>query len=68
MITKSAKKPVDEGHERPSHACGSGSALPGVCARHLPILRDCEGHHERRTPRSMLSMNFEEEVLVLEAA
>ena len=53
MITKSAKKPVDEGHERPSHACGSGSALPGVCARHLPILRDCEGlpARGRRNPR-----------------
>ena len=45
-----------------------GGVNPHSGARHLPILRDCEGHHERRTPRSMLSTSFEEEVLVLEAA
>ena len=68
MITKSAKKPVDEGHERPSHACGSGSALPGVCARHLPILRDCEGHLERRTASVVLQAKSEQDELVFDAA
>ena len=43
MITKSEKKTVHKGHERPSHVCGSGPALPGFRARGLPILRDRGG-------------------------
>ena len=41
--TKSPNKSVHEGHERPSHACGTGPALPAVCSRRLPILRDRGG-------------------------
>ena len=48
MNVKSPKKSVHEGHERPSHACGSGPALPGSCARGLPILRDRRGHLEQQ--------------------
>ena len=51
MITKSAKKSVHEGHERPSHVCGSGPALPAVSPRRLPILRDRRGHADERVPR-----------------
>ena len=44
MNIKSPKKSVHEGHERPSHACGSGPALPAVSPRRQPILRDRRGH------------------------
>ena len=51
MNTKSPKKSVHKGHERPSHACGSGPALPAVSPRRLPILRDRRGHAVERVPR-----------------
>ena len=68
MIAKSEQKSVDEGHERPSHACGSGPTLPGFCACRLPILRDCAGHLERRTASVVLQAKSVQDELVFEAA
>ena len=51
MNIKSPKKSVHEGHERPSHVCASGPALPAVSPRRLPILRDRRGHADERVPR-----------------
>ena len=68
MIAKSEQKSVDEGHERPSHACGSGPTLPGFCACRLPMLRDCAGHLERHTASATLWTKSEQEELVFEAA
>ena len=53
MNIKSPKKSVHEGHERPSHVCGSGPALPAVSPRRLPILRDRRGHADERVPRGV---------------
>ena len=54
MNIKSPKKSVHEGHERPSHVCGSGPALPAVSPRRLPILRDRRGHADERVPRGAM--------------
>ena len=62
MYIKSPKTSVHKGHERPSHACGSGPALPAVSPRRQPILRDRRGHADEcvitRSKGSPISAGF----------
>ena len=57
MTHKSARSRVEEVHESPPHAGGSGPAGPGFCGRRLPLQRRRRGQLRARSVASKGSAN-----------